>query len=228
MKTAIKNGGTIICSPIEGHTTAAILKNDITTGENLLPGTISLAKATYGSCTLAGNYTPSTDTLRGCNIGHYNATLSSSYQEIIRWGNVLYPVLGATYTFSFWARGSGKVRLYFYGDSGYLAVASLVNSEGYSATNGDGWNDITLTPDWKYHWVKYTLKSSGSTTVYKHLLVRHVYEASNATVDMYITEPKLEKSDKYTPWSPSSTDTGLGSTTANFTSPFRGNEFYEI
>lgn len=172
------------------------LDNNGLGGNNLLLNTQAFNPISGGNSTLT------TNTYGGTTIRTYNQTLSSSYKEIAAFNNVLYPELGETYTASFWAKGSGILTTYFYGASGYLQVARVTNSEGFSGTSTDGNNTITLSPNWKRYWVTWTLKASGNTDVYKHLLFRHMYNANNATLQIDLAGVKLEKGSVATSWTP--------------------------
>lgn len=112
---------------------------------------------------------------------------------------------GETYTLSFFAKGSGSPRCYFYGPSGYISVASMINSAGGSGTPTDGNSDsgtkITVTSEWKRYWVTWTLAASGGTTDTKYCLIR------NDNAGAYsICGVKLEKGNKATDWSPAPED----------------------
>ena len=61
---------------------------------------------------------------------------------------------------------------FFYGNANYLQVAKTERSDGVTNTKADGGNDITLTSDYKHYTTKFTLGSTGTTTVDKRLLFR--------------------------------------------------------
>ncbi len=172
-------------------------------GENLVPRSREFDTG-LGAATTS---TLTTDTYKGAFIRTYNNTISSSYKEIVVYYGILYPELGQSYTMSFWARGSGKITAFFHGASGYVQVASVRNSQGITGTGADGNSTLTLSSDWQRYWVTWTLKTSGDTTVNKHILIRHRY-SDNATVNMQIAGLKLEKGPVATPWSPSLADYG--------------------
>lgn len=221
MSAQIKKTGTFNCSPIEEADVAAIMKNNITVAPNIIPNSYSL------NTTISGNTTLADYKRNGFGVRTYSQTISSNYKEIIQWMNILKPVLGGVYTFSFWARGSGVVRIYFYGNTGYVPCVNVVNSDGNTGNGGDGWNDITLTPNWKKHWSTFTLRATGDATIAKHLLVRHVYSATNPTVTMDFTQPKFELSSIATPWCPNIDEFNIPSL-ETITDPVEGHIIYEI
>ena len=112
---------------------------------------------------------------------------------------------GETYTLSFWAKGSGSPRCYFYGPSGYISVAQMKNSAGGSGTPGDGNSDngtkLTVTNSWQRYWVTWTLAASGGSTNQKYCLIRNDNKGA-----YQICGVKLEKGNKATDWSPAPED----------------------
>lgn len=108
---------------------------------------------------------------------------------------------GETYTLSFWAKGSGSPRCYFYGPSGYIRCAYVVNSLGGIGTASDGNSDtnipITVTDTWKRYWVTWTLATSGGTSAQKYALIRNDNKGNYS-----ICGVKLERGMKATDWSP--------------------------
>lgn len=149
----------------------------------------------------------------GSNITGSGALLSETYQgcavrhlkvigevAIAEFRNCVYPKLGGEYVASFWAKGSGKCRIFFYGDNNYLQVNSALTSWGANLTRSDGLFEFELTENWQRYWVKYKLKSapSSATSVGKHLLFRTL--PGGLENDVYLAGCKLEDGNIPTPY----------------------------
>ena len=96
---------------------------------------------------------------------------------------------GDIYQLDFDVKGSGKMTNFFYGNANYLQVAKTERSDGVTNTRTDGGNDITLTSNYKHYTTKFTLGSTGTTTVDKRLLFR--LETGEATA--YVKNIRLIK-----------------------------------
>lgn len=162
-------------------------------GENILTNTRKFIIPTGGNGL-------TTDTFNDFIIRHLTARSGSSYRELAFYNNYVPVESGGSYTQSFWAKGSGKLRCHFYG--GNIAVASNKSSQGVTTSATDGNIEITLSSDWKRYWVVHTLKTSSDTPTNKHILLR-VMDGN----EVYVCGWKLEKGDKATPWIPNSADT---------------------
>lgn len=148
------------------------------------------------------------ETYQGCAIRYY---AGSNFCDIAQFSNCVVPKAGSTYVMSFWAKGNGKIRAYFYGNPNYLRVLSGSSSQGASTSAGDGSIDFTLTEDWQRYWVVYKLKSSfptSDTTVAKHLLFRHL-SSDVDTDEVYIAGAQLECGSVSTDYSPNEADLEL-------------------
>lgn len=155
----------------------------------------------YGSSTLT------TETYQGCAVRYLKSnTATSGYQEVVQFSKCVYPTLGGEYIVSFWAKGSGVFTAYFYGDGGYLQIASIESSQGNSGTAPDGRMDFTLTEDWQRYWIKYKLRTapSSATAVAKHVLFRHV--ANGKEEEIWLAGCKLEEATIPTPYTESPED----------------------
>lgn len=132
-----------------------------------------------------------------------NSASTSGYKDIISFLKIYPNKLGETYRLSFYAKGSGAQKLitYFHGVSGYLPVASVKTSAGYTGNSGDGSSSWTLTNEWKRYWVEWTLKSTGDLTKEKIVLFRLYYGGIAS-----ICGVKLEIGNKDTDWSPAPED----------------------
>lgn len=193
------------------YTTAAVVDNKIdgiqVGGRNLISDTQN-----FGVMNTTGFYLSSVGASKNgesydqCTVRYYSGTLNdvNATKEIVGYGT-LTPEYGQSYTFSFWAKGSGKFRTYFYGGSGYVQVAKTVASDGDSNVGGDGGKTWRLTEEWKRYWITYTLATTGNIAAGKYLLIRHDgYYETNLTIS--IAGLKLEKGNKATDWSPAPED----------------------
>lgn len=83
--------------------------------------------------------------------------IGSSYMDIACFGGIYPEKLGAEYTVSFYARGTGTIEPHFYGASNYLKVAQALSSNGGITYASDGYMPVPLTSDWVRHWVTWKL-----------------------------------------------------------------------
>ena len=176
-------------------------------GRNLLSDTASFGtKNTTGVYLSDVGASLNDDTYNGCAIRYYSDTLSNSsaYKALCQY-ITLTPEYGKSYTLSFWAKGSGTFRSYFYGGSDYVRVSSYIASDGTTDTDGDGSKAWTLTDEWKRYWITYTLASSGSIEAGKYVVLRHDGNASS-DLTIYLAGLKLELGNKATDWSPAPED----------------------
>ncbi len=119
---------------------------------------------------------------------------ATEWAEIAQFSNCTVPKVNSVYTASFWAKGSGKIRAYFYGNPHYLEVLDGSSNQNARTTAPDGAIDFTVTSEWKRYWVTYTLKSSfpsSDTTVAKHFLLRHLKSTSEE--EFWVAGCKLEE-----------------------------------
>ena len=169
-------------------------------------GTVNLLKnsKSFSGSNITGSGTNLSETYQGCTVRRLKVTGEVAVAEF---RNCVYPKLGGEYVASFWAKGKGIVRIFFYGERGYLEVASGSTSEGDSVTRGDGLFDFNLTADWKRYWVKYKLNSqpSSSTNVGKYLLFRTPPNGSEN--DVYLAGVKLEEGNVASGYEPAPEDT---------------------
>lgn len=170
-------------------------------GRNLLRN----SKTLTGS-NISGAGTNLSETYEGCTVRYIK---SKSQAEILQFSNCVVPKVGSTYTVSFWAKGAGSFRVYFYGNPSYLPVSSGITSQNVSTLAGDGSVDFALTNTWERYWVTYKLKDSyptSDTSVAKHLLFRHL-NSNPSEFEHYIAGCKLEEGNVPTPWTPALEDT---------------------
>ena len=107
------------------------------------------------------------------------------------------------YTLSFWAKGSGKIRAYFYGPSGYIAAkaVSASNGSGNTAFSDGAWN-MTVSSSWQRYFVVYQTAPSGGTSTDKYMLLRN----DNDMASCDICGVMIERGNKASDWSPSPLD----------------------
>lgn len=162
-------------------------------GVNLLRN----SKSFTGS-NISGSAKLLTETYNGCAVRYLK---TSAWGEIAQFSKCVVPEVNSVYTASFWAKGNGKIRAYFYGDPNYLPVLSGTSNQNVVTSAGDGAIDFTVTEEWKRYWVTYKLKSSfptTDTTVAKHFLLRHL--SSTAEEEFWVAGYKLENGNVPTPY----------------------------
>lgn len=162
-------------------------------GVNLLRN----SKSFTGS-NISGSAKLLTETYQGCAVRYLK---TSAWGEIAQFSKCVVPEVNSTYVASFWAKGNGKIRAYFYGDPNYLPVLSGISNQNAVTSAGDGAIDFTVTEEWKRYWVTYKLKSSfptTDTTVAKHFLLRHL--SSTAEEEFWVAGYKLEEGNVPTPY----------------------------
>lgn len=132
-----------------------------------------------------------------------NSSATSDYKDFAKFIGIYPEELGATYTLSFYAKGTGdnKLTTYFCGDSGYLPCEKCIQSNGIIGTSGDGNSQWTLSDEWSRYWVTWNLADEGDISVQKIILFRLLYGGVAS-----ICGVKLEKGNKATDWSPSPDD----------------------
>ena len=173
--------------------------------------------------TSIGNSPLTTDKYKGLLIRNYpSKTISSGVSDIFQYffptTNTSLLEHGASYCLSFWAKGSGKFRTYFYSAaSGYCYIAKYVASDGdaMNPASGDGAKIWTLTNEWKRYWIVYTFATTGHLDT-RRVLFRHDYNAS-ATFAGEFCGIKLEAGNKPTEWTPAPEDIDAGIATAQAT-----------
>ena len=177
--------------------------------DSLKVGSVNLLKnsKTFTGSNITDSSTLLNETYQGCAVRYLKSNNSTSgYQDVVQFSNCVYPKLGGEYVVSFWAKGSGVFSAYFYGNNGYLQVASTETSQGNSRNSPDGFINFTLSEDWQRYWIKYKLKTepASATSVGKHLLFRHL---SNGKVEeIWLAGVQLEEGNIATDYSPNEAD----------------------
>lgn len=133
------------------------------------------------------------------------------YIDMVSFKGIYAEELGATYTLSFYAKGSGDLKLttYFYGNTDYVKIAKSVQSTGNTNTAADGATYWTLTEDWQRYWVTWTLQDTGDISIEKYIIFRLFYGGIAS-----ICGVKLEKGGKATDWTPAPEDVDADIATA--------------
>lgn len=167
-------------------------------GRNLL-----LNSNTFDGNNISVNMDATIDgTYQGLNVYAYDHSAVESGSVDILQFKQLYPErLGAEYTLSFYARGSGTMFTYFYGATGYLQCATVTQSTGQVTHAGDGNSEWFLTDEWTRYWVTWTLADEGDISIEKYVLFRLLAGAS-----VELCGIKLEKGNKASDWSPAPED----------------------
>ena len=94
------------------------------------------------------------------------------------------------YVFSFMAKGTGKLSVYFYNPDTNVFVES---SLGVTENNVNGQANFQLTSDWKKYWVHWRPSDSSHKYVLLRLNRTIQSSAGDAPItDCYIAQPKLE------------------------------------
>lgn len=125
--------------------------------------------------TFAGWSTASGTTAQINDSGEYTGTHASGasgYNDFKQYAVEGTFSSGNIYRLDVDVKGSGRLINYFYGNSGYLQVASWTSSDGRSGTNTDGANDVPLTSSYTHYTVTFKLGSTGNGNIVKCILFR--------------------------------------------------------
>lgn len=175
---------------------------------SLQVGGVNLLKRTTAFDRVNGQSQLLSETYNNCAVRYFkNADANSAYQNVVEYSNALYPELGGTYTLSFWAKGTGEMTTFFYGQRGFLPVASGTTSQGLVSKAGDGNCRFTLSADWKRYYVVYKLADApaDATSIYKHVLFRH--NSRSTTGEIWLAGVKLERGNLASDYSENPEDT---------------------
>ena len=161
-------------------------------GTNLMPGTKNFSKPWSNG----GGFDFSTkvDDFVVCHGTH---TGGSTYKDLAINGFIA-PQPNTSYTLSFWAKGSGVIKSFFYPNT----VVKGVSSQGAKTTASDGNISTTLSNKYEKYWVTWT--TSSNVTGVKNVIPFRLEGSSNIEVWMYGV--KFECGNKATDWSPSEQD----------------------
>lgn len=107
------------------------------------------------------------------------------------------------YTLSFWAKGSGRIRTYFYGPSGYIGAKAVSATNGSGGTKfADGQWNMTVSSSWQRYFVVYQTAPSGGTSTDKYMLIRN----DNDMASCDVCGVMIERGNKASDWSASPLD----------------------
>ena len=161
-------------------------------GTNLTPGTKNFSKPWSNG----GGFDFSTkvDDFVVCHGTH---TGGSTYKDLAINGFIA-PQPNTSYTLSFWAKGSGVIKSFFYPNT----VVKGVSSQGAKTTASDGNISTTLSNKYEKYWITWT--TSSNVTGVKNVIPFRLEGSSNIEVWMYGV--KFECGNKATDWSPSEQD----------------------
>lgn len=174
---------------------------------SLRVGGVNLLKRTKAFDRVNGRSQLLSEAYNNCVVRYFkNADANSAYQDIVEYSNALYPELGGTYTLSFWAKGTGEMTTFFYGQRGYLPVSSGTTSQGLVSKAGDGNCRFTLSVNWQRYYVVYRLAEAPTeaTSIYKNVLFSH--NSRSTTDEVWLAGVKLERGNLATDYSENSED----------------------
>ena len=143
-------------------------------------------------------------TYNGCTVRSLTSS-DANLQTVFEYGvNNVDP--GEYYTLSFWAKGSGTMRLYSYGPSGYIGARRVAASDGQAAAvlYNDGYTNMVLSSGWKRYWVVWHLNNNppGGYNTTKYFLLRNDNKMSSCDVCGVM----IEKGNKASEWAPAPED----------------------
>lgn len=168
-------------------------------GRNLLLGTKDFSGS---DSTSAITHILPDETYNGFPISYYDYTDGTSTTDILYWNNIIDVKPDTEYILSFYAKGTGQFRSFFYGSTtgNGSPIASSYNDEGSIGTSADGLSYHSLTEDWKKHWVVWKTKPNASGL--KNVIVARLV----AGCEIYICGIKMEEGNKATDWTPAPED----------------------
>ena len=153
----------------------------------------------------SGMGTITQNAFKGFAVRYQDNSSGTGYADIAVYNNVLTVNPNEVYTASFWAKAdtAHNVLCYFYNNaSGVVQCLNGTASTGATTTSADGSMNIALTTDWKYYWITWTFKSSGTATNKSLIIGRNLPNGSGVS----IAQVKLERGNSATPWAPHSSD----------------------
>lgn len=144
----------------------------------------------YGDMYYVGN----DETCYRYNGSKFENVGNDYYYEVLSWRKSDEKPFGLEankdYVFSFMAKGTGKLSVYFYNPDTNVFVES---SLGVTENNVNGQANFHLTSDWKKYWVHWRPSDSSHKYVLLRLNRTIQSSAGDAPItDCYIAQPKLE------------------------------------
>lgn len=185
---------TVYTTPICDSSWEAVNEIEIG-GRNLLLGTKDLsAESISGSATILD------EKYNGFSVLYEDYTEGTGTRDLLYWNESIDVKPNTEYVLSFYAKGTGQFRSFFYGSGNGSPIASSYNDEGSIGTSADGLSYHSLTEDWKKHWVVW--KTLPNASGLKNVLVARLV----AGAEMYVCGVKFEKGNKATDWTPAPED----------------------
>lgn len=173
--------------------------------DSLKVGSVNLLKnsKTFTGSNITGVSTILNETYQGCAVRYFkNTNPNSNYQDYAQFLSCVIPKSKGEYVASFWAKGSGTTRVFFYNG---LSVGNFVTSQGVSDNRGDGRATFTLSENWQRYWVKYKLQATTEQqTVAKNLLFR--YDNNRTEDEIWLAGVQLEEGNIATDYRPNESD----------------------
>ena len=168
-------------------------------GRNLILNSKSLSGSNIGGSSVISDETYDDFVVRQHDVSE----ATSGYVDLLSFSGIYPEKLGEEYTFSFYAKGTGTMRTFFHGASGYIQIVKAVQSNGIvrNTAIADGNTEWALSDTWTRYWVTWTLANSGNISIEKYILFRLFYGGS-----VQICGVKLEKGNKATDWTPAPED----------------------
>ena len=161
-------------------------------GKNLLTGTKDFTGwGVPGTATLDETYNGVT-VYKNSYIGG-----SGGFKDLAKY-NTITPEPKTEYTLSFWAKGTGDIKSFFYPDT----VKNGVGSQGQKTTASDGRISTKLSSDWERYWITWT--TTDSVEGIKSIIPCRM--EGSADITAYICGVKLEIGNKATDWTPAPED----------------------
>ena len=136
---------------------------------------------------------------------------TSGYMDIIRQtiyipnSTTKYMKPNTWYTFSFYAKGSGKIKTHIYPSIINTSIKGICNGSEETLA-ADGNRDWTLTSSWQRF--TYTFKSATSAPTANNMVLFRLYYGN----EVYICAPQLEEGNKVSEWTPAPEDVAVDAT----------------
>lgn len=219
--TAKSNASTALSTANSAKSTADSALDSINNleigGRNLLPGTRDFSGADVNTGDVIS------ETYNGFPILYYDYTDGTSMTDILQWLNVIDVKPSTEYILSFYAKGTGQFRSFFYGSTtgNGSPIASSYNDEGSIGTSADELSYHSLTEDWKKHWVVWKTKPDASGL--KNVIVARLV----AGCEIYICGVKMEEGNKPTDWTPAPEDVDNAIELVQTTADGKNTVFYQ-
>ena len=132
------------------------------------------------------------ETYKGLAVRHFmTSSIDSTTYYDLCYQNLLVPESGKSYVFSFYAKGTGKIRTHFYPNVNGGTYKNT-GSQGQSNTGTDGNTDFTVSSDWQRYWVRFEIGGTQGTSA-RHALLR-----AFGGNDIYVCGLKFEEGNKAT------------------------------